>query len=225
MSYMTRDWAIRQCLAHFDLMNEHVAFIEGPLGCQRLLQFWQEHPGAYYEHPLPLLRQEWYHAANAGYAHGGFWAALPPGALVLDYGCGTAEVARVPWIARGGAIVLVEASVACLDYLHAKYRDYTGVQMRSGVGAWETLGPFDGLICTDVLEHVPHPLAVQQKLWSLLKPGGHALLKFESVFPHPGHLQESIAELPAWWQWVKETTQVVEVDRFVWCCKTKRKPL
>ncbi len=221
MSYMTRGWAIRQCLAHFGLMDEHVELIAGPEGRTRLLHFWQEQPGTYYEHPLPLLRQEWYHAANAGYVHGGFWAALPPGGLVLDYGCGTAEVARLPWIARGGAIILVEASVACLDYLKAKYAGYPSVQIRSGVGAWERLGPFDGLICTDVMEHVPHPLDVQQKLWSLLKPGGQALLKFESAYPHPGHLQESIAELPAWWEWVKKATQVIEVERFVWTRKPR----
>ena len=217
--YMTRDWAVRFCKRYFHLSDADEWLVKGPTGKDALMALWQENPGAYYESPLQLLRQEWFHAVRDAYPHLGFWAALPKGALVLDYGCGTAEVARLPWITRGGAIVLVDASPQCLGYLEEKYDAYSLAHIRSGVGAWESLGPFDALICTDVFEHIPNPLDMQVKLWSLLKPGGHALLKFENAYPHPGHLADAIAQIPAWWDWVKCETQPIEMETYLWAMK------
>lgn len=221
MDLMRRDWAIRQCQQFFGLSEADVAFVEGPDGRERLLNFWRQYPEEYYEHPLPLLRQEWWHAANAAeYLHGGFWAALPDGGIVLDYGCGTGEVSRLPWIARGGNIVLADESKLVTAYIRNKYAQYPLAWPQSPERVNE-YAPYDALICTDVFEHVPNPLEVQQQLWDLLKPGGHALLKFESAFPHPGHLEASIAQLPAWWQWVKATTEVIEAERYLWVRKPK----
>jgi SAM-dependent methyltransferase len=37
-------------------------------------------------------------------------------------------------------------------------------------------GSFDFVICTDVLEHIPHPWEAVQELYAVLKPGGTLLL-------------------------------------------------
>lgn len=37
-------------------------------------------------------------------------------------------------------------------------------------------GPFDAILCTEVIEHVTNPVEAVEKMMSLLKPGGHLIL-------------------------------------------------
>ncbi|OJX40283.1 MAG: hypothetical protein BGO78_15050 [Chloroflexi bacterium 44-23] len=41
-------------------------------------------------------------------------------------------------------------------------------------------GPYDLIISTWVLEHLPHPAQVVEKAWEHLQPGGHMVLLFEA---------------------------------------------
>ena len=198
---MTKTWAIEQCIQFFGLSTQDASLAYGQAGRDYLLKLWQQFPDTFYENPLSILRQEWFHTFSGLYRHEGFWAALPIYGTVLDYGCGTAELARFPWIVQHRQITLVEESQACRSYLAQKYpwQSYPHVRVYAPSGSWHQRPRFDGLVCTDVFEHVPDPLTLQETLWSALRPGGYALLKFENAYPHAGHLQESIAQLPAWW--------------------------
>ncbi len=99
-------------------------------------------------------------------------AALPAGSLVLDVGAGSCPYRDL--------------------FAHCEYRaqDFSGlqpVQLRhGGYGRIDyvcdaTAIPvedrsFDAVLCTEMLEHVPDPLAVARELSRILKPGGRLLL-------------------------------------------------
>lgn len=190
----------------------------GTDGRRRLLALWEQDRAGYDDHPLTLLRQEWFHAYSINYTHPGFWLALDDDALVLDYGAGVGAVC-LPWIMRGGLTRLIDSSPVVLDYLKVKYRDFPMVLPQT-VAQWErsTL-QYDALICTDVLEHVHDPMPLQARLWECLKPGGHALLAFSPAYPHAGHLEASVAQVPQWAAWVRYATDIVELEQYAWVKK------
>lgn len=221
---MTRRWAIDACKQFFALTDDDEVSIRGQQGKELLMQLWECDPGRFYEQPLQLLRQEWYHAADERYLSGGFWAALKADALVLDYGCGTGEVARLPWIGMGRRIHLADESAACVAYLRAKYAGYPHLTICHATAIRLSVAPdesYDAVVCTDVFEHLLHPLRLLRDLWRVLKPGGHALLSFATIYPHPGHLAESIAQLPDWWDWLKARANIVEVETYLWAQKPR----
>ena len=215
---VTRRWAIDACKTFFHLTDTDEQTIAGVEGTQRLQLLWKSHPDTFYEHPLQILRQEWFHAIKTWYRHDGFWLPLPPHARVLDYGCGTGEVARLPWIFRGGHLDAVEHSTACRAYLQQKYCKWSVTVLKT-MPTLEGDSLYDAIICTDVLEHLPDPLAIQQHLWEYLKPKGYALLKFATEWPHPGHLREAIAQREKWKDWLRNHADIIENDTYCWCQK------
>jgi 2-polyprenyl-3-methyl-5-hydroxy-6-metoxy-1,4-benzoquinol methylase len=91
----------------------------------------------------------------------------PPGRF-LDVGAGPGvlveEAGRRGWDAIG-----CELSNWAVDEAHRR-----GLDVRSGTldDIDEPDGSFDAAVLGDVIEHVPHPLDLTRRLYSLLKPGG-----------------------------------------------------
>lgn len=216
--YYTQRWGLDLCKRFFGLTDADEAQIAGMEGHEFLRLLWEHDPARFYENPMQLLRQEYWHALIPFYKHEGFWAALPDGAHVLDYGCGVAAFCQ-PWILRGGNTTLVEMSGICRAYLAVKYPDPHVTVVDEGWLARAEPASVDGLICTDVLEHVPNPLELQDRLWALLKPGGYGLLKFETAYPHAGHLPEAIAQFPEWTRWVRRHAELIEAEMYAWVRK------
>jgi hypothetical protein len=217
---MTRQWAVECCQRFFSIDADTRAALTRHNGGDAIKSLWRDSPETFYESPLQILRQEIFHATFDGkcYQHPGFWLAIHASDIVLDVGCGTSEVARAPWIARGNQYHGVEPSNACRDYTDDKFQETWWYSTSPTLAhAPRNVG---GLVCLDVLEHVPDPLAFQQSMWDHLDVGGHALLRFDSVYPHPGHLLESIEQLPAWWSWLKAHANIIEVETYVWAQKT-----
>lgn len=121
---------------------------------------------------------------------------LPPGAAVLDLGCGTAVVARA--LARrpgfSGRIAAVDRSAALLDAA-GRFATDEGL-----AGTIELLqadaedvplpgGTFDAVVAHTLVSHVPDPAAVLREAARLLGPGGR-LAVFDGdyaslTFAHP----------------------------------------
>jgi len=105
-------------------------------------------------------------------------AALPQGARLLDAGAGMQRY---------------RTACAHLDYVAQDFAQYDGTGDGKGgqVAGWkhegldivsditaipEPDGAFDAVLCTEVVEHVPNPVAALTELTRLLKPGGMMLL-------------------------------------------------
>jgi SAM-dependent methyltransferase len=95
-------------------------------------------------------------------------ASMPPGALVLDAGAGDGRYQ--------------------FEFAHTRY---VGVDLAVGDVTWNysrldaicdlarlafPANTFDGVLCTQVLEHVPEPQQVLREIARVLKPGGRVFL-------------------------------------------------
>lgn len=87
-------------------------------------------------------------------------------AHVLDFGCGYGTIVRA---FRGPRVFCkgYEPSVTVVNALASQ-----GLDVTTSMAEVEAAAPFDGVILSDVLEHVPDPLQVLATCRSLLKPGG-----------------------------------------------------
>lgn len=101
-------------------------------------------------------------------------ARLPPGALVLDAGCGSAEHAN-RLARRGFRCVGVDLSWTILQHASAK-----GSGIALCCGALEELcfreATFDAVYCRGVLMHIPDWQAAVGQLCRVLKRGGRLLI-------------------------------------------------
>jgi len=99
-------------------------------------------------------------------------ASLPPGARVLDVGAGSCPYrtffAHCEYKSQDFAQLagdqLRDGGYGRIDYVS----DITAIPVESG--------SFDAILCAEVLEHVPEPLAAIREFARILKPGGHLLL-------------------------------------------------
>lgn len=111
-------------------------------------------------------------------------ADLPPGSAILDYGCGTGEIAR--------GLAEAEYQVSAVDISSGMVE-----QARSRPGADKVRfhlltdpprlpfedGAFDAVASSSVLEYVPDPLPLLAELARVVKSGGRVLF----TVPDPRH--------------------------------------
>jgi SAM-dependent methyltransferase len=105
-------------------------------------------------------------------------AAVPQGARILDAGAGEQQYRQY---------------CAHLEYVSQDFNQYDGAGDSAGLqtGRWDTSkidivsdiltipaasGSFDAVLCTEVLEHVPNPVAALTEFQRLLRPGGMLIL-------------------------------------------------
>lgn len=95
-------------------------------------------------------------------------AALPTGSLILDAGAGEVRFAS---LFGGHRYVALDSVVGDADW------DYSRLQVIGALGRLPLAsGRFDGVVCTQVLEHVPDPKTALRELARVLGPSGRIFL-------------------------------------------------
>jgi SAM-dependent methyltransferase len=106
----------------------------------------------------------------------GLAASLPPGARVLDLGCGAGAPIAVHLAERGFRVTGLDASARMLELARQTVPGATLVHgdMRSA----DPGGPFDGIVAWDSVFHLPREdqTALLGRLAAWLRPGGRLLL-------------------------------------------------
>ncbi|MCW3041578.1 MAG: class SAM-dependent methyltransferase [Solirubrobacterales bacterium] len=110
--------------------------------------------------------------------------AVAPGSRVLDVGCSTGYLAAV-LAATGCRVVGIEADEHAAQ--RARARDVLVAIITGSVDDDDVLaraaehGPYDAIVCGDVLEHLPHPNATLRALASQLAPDGRVVVSVPNV--------------------------------------------
>jgi len=180
------------------------------------MDLWKKEGNGLYTSPLNILRQEWFHGNMVIRRCPAFFDRLKQSEVIFDYGCGTGEAYRLDWIEKGGKIIMADVEGPGLEYAKAKYKDLPNVKV---VKITDIPKRYDALICIDVLEHINNPMDKLAELWKGLKPSGHALLWFDHSYPHPGHLKQSIDQIPQYDFWRKTKTKIIYDGMYDWVQK------
>lgn len=103
-----------------------------------------------------------------------FARSRPAGSTVFDYGCGGAPYERL--------------FAHCQEYVRADIVPGPRVQrsIRPDGLTDEPSNRYDGLLSTQVLEHVPDPRSYLEECLRILKPGGAALITTHGMFEEHG---------------------------------------
>jgi len=104
---------------------------------------------------------------------------VPPGARVLDVGCGTASLGQVVREISMGHVVGIEPDASRVSIARR-----TGIEVHQGYLTDElvaALGTFDVVIFADVLEHIPDPHRAVLTARKALKTGGKILISVPNV--------------------------------------------
>lgn len=201
-------WAIDCAISYFGLTEYDVRKVSGSAGRDLLLDMWNRQGAGLYDSPYYALRQEWFHTFLSIRRSPVFFERLRRSAVVLDWGCGTAEFERCDWIDKGGRTILVDIENDNFQYTKSKYEGLN-VSFKSPIDSIDE--EVDVLICLDVLEHLENPMQTLNKIWEYLKPGGTALLWFDHSYPHPGHIKSSIDKIPVYEHWIRKNTEIVKL--------------
>ncbi|MBN2576790.1 MAG: class I SAM-dependent methyltransferase [Deltaproteobacteria bacterium] len=117
----------------------------------------------------PVCSQAYVRPAVDEYLRG-----LPPGARVLDLGCGNGAMLGT-FLGRGWRLVGVDISKTGIEQARKRWPDID-FQFGDATEDLSALGAFDAIYSTEVIEHVVLPRRFAQNLFRLLKPGGLAIL-------------------------------------------------
>lgn len=110
--------------------------------------------------------------------------AVAPGSRVLDVGCSTGYLAAV-LAATGCRVVGIEADERAA--LRARARDVLSAVLVGSVDDEDVLaraaehGPYEAIVCGDVLEHLPHPEATLRALTGQLARGGRVVVSVPNI--------------------------------------------
>lgn len=110
----------------------------------------------------------------------------PAGARVLDLGCGTGHNSAA-LRAAGAEVVALDLDPALAAMSHAKH---DGLPATAGDATALPFadGAFDGLFCSNVLEHVPSVPLMLDEVARVLRPGGWAWISWTNWWsPWGGH--------------------------------------
>ena len=107
--------------------------------------------------------------------------AVPHGSRVLDVGCAGGYLAAALREERGASVLGVEP-----DPVAAEAARRRGVEVVTGAVDDPAVlaglrGPFDAVVCGDVLEHVVDPWASLAAVAGLLRPGGRAVVSLPNA--------------------------------------------
>lgn len=110
-------------------------------------------------------------------------ALVQPGCRVLEIGPGTGTICGFLTEHRGCTVSAIEINPQAAEMAaqHCR-RVITGsVEDESILGQAAVDGPFDAIVCADVLEHLRDPWATMRRLRPLLAPGGAVLVSLPNV--------------------------------------------
>jgi methionine biosynthesis protein MetW len=108
--------------------------------------------------------------------------AVPDGARTLDVGCAGGYLA-VALRERGASVLGVEADRAAADAARRRGVEVVEGSVEDPVtrATLRGHGPFDALVCGDVLEHLADPWTALRELVALLRPGGVAAVSLPNA--------------------------------------------
>jgi SAM-dependent methyltransferase len=106
------------------------------------------------------------------------------GALVLDLGCGPGHYTRA-LRAAGADVVPVDLSA---EEFALEGGPPGGELVANGMNLPFADASFDGLLCSNMIEHTPDPIAVLDEIERIVKPGGWAWISWTNWYsPWGGH--------------------------------------
>ncbi len=107
--------------------------------------------------------------------------AVPRGARTLDVGCAGGHLAVALREQRGASVLGLEPDPAAARAARRRGVE-TGVGSAEDPAALGALrGPFDAVVCGDVLEHLADPWSALRALAGLLRPGGVAAVSLPNA--------------------------------------------
>jgi methionine biosynthesis protein MetW len=103
-------------------------------------------------------------------------AAVPRGARTLDVGCAGGYLAVALREQRGASVQGLEPDPVAADAARRRGVDVVAGSAEDPAALDALRGPFDALVCGDVLEHLADPWRALASLAELLRPGGMAVV-------------------------------------------------
>ena len=129
----------------------------------------------------------------------------PPGARVLDAGCGHGALVHLLH-ERGYRVTGVDTSEWIIEQARRHAPELADSFVHGDVASLPAGEPFDAIVCLEVLEHIPEPVGVLREFHDRLAPGGRLIATTPNLRPlmpwwdpltsDPTHV--SVHE-PSWW--------------------------
>jgi methionine biosynthesis protein MetW len=107
--------------------------------------------------------------------------AVPRGARVLDVGCSGGYLAVALREERGASVLGLEPDPVAVEAARRRGVEVIAGSVEDPAALSAARGPFDAVVCGDVLEHIVDPWATLAALAGLLGPGGRAVVSLPNA--------------------------------------------